>query len=919
MKPQFFFLLLIIGLPTQAQITTDGTLGPQLNLPGPHFQITPNLGQQHGSNLFHSFKDFNLQRFERATFSGPDNVQNVISRVTGGNPSNIDGLIQSTIPNADMYFLNPYGIMFGPNAQLDVQGSFHASTAHYLRLGEGGRFDARNPSENLLTVAPVEAFGFLDSNVAPILVKGPNAITQPGLAIPEGKTLSLIGGTLKIQLDTVQQFQPPLPSLSAPAGRINLVGVASQGEVKLGGDFVDISSFSQLAQIYLVNSQLRTSGEESGSIFIRTGQLWMDNGSAIEADSTNQNGQPVSIVVHDLILNNGSWISSDTYGRGNGGPILLTADKISLGGSIIQSKTNATGNAGPISIHANEISLNGSSSIANVSDGSGNAGSISIQNRDTISLNSGSIYSNAFNTGQVGQIFIETNDLSLENSSYITTDTFQASQAGDINIRATGKITIAGPGQELAVSLGRASQIQSSSKSKLDSLVNVDGIPDSVVTQEDFSVSNPSDNIRIKASKLILTEGGNIGLSLDHEEQSGKTGNITIDIAGAVKLSGVNPYGSNESGFGSGIYAHRGQGNIELTANSVVFEDGAVIKSSTNGQAQGGSIKLHVAGTVTINGDTSQISLQPPQQSQLDNLGTFGQSISGIHARSNGQSEQAGAGGHIVLHAHKLTMNEGTITTASTSGGNAGNIQIEVDQLQLNKNASITSDNINTGNAGTIAISASESIYLSNNSIITTEAFSAGGGQINIKTDNLLRLTNSNITSSVREGAGKGGDMVLNPQFIILENGKIIAKAFEGNGGNMNITTTGIYRFDDESASPISASSEKGIDGVIQVNSPDINIGDAVVVLPTTFDVKVQLSRQCTRAQLRSQGSFAVKHYIRPWNTPTGDLQPSPLMSLPTLSTSTQKVAQGLPLLPPVSFSCRYLIDSTGVKTTTIN
>jgi len=81
-------------------------------------------------------------------------VQNIISRVTGGNPSSIDGTLRSTIPNADWYFLNPYGIMFGPNAKLDVQGGFHASTADYLRLSDGGRFEVRTPQNSLLTVAP---------------------------------------------------------------------------------------------------------------------------------------------------------------------------------------------------------------------------------------------------------------------------------------------------------------------------------------------------------------------------------------------------------------------------------------------------------------------------------------------------------------------------------------------------------------------------------------------------------------------------------------------------------------------------------------------------------------------------------------------------------------------------------------------
>ncbi|MFK5971384.1 MAG: filamentous hemagglutinin N-terminal domain-containing protein, partial [Candidatus Marithrix sp.] len=159
-------LLLLICNSINAEVITDGTLGQNINLPGPNFQITSDLGQQYGGNLFHSFQDFNLNSLESATFSGSSNINNIISRVTGGNLSNIDGLIRSTIPNADMYFLNPYGIIFGENAKLDIQGSFHASTADYLRLGENGRFDARNINDSLLTIAPIEAFGFLTNSPA---------------------------------------------------------------------------------------------------------------------------------------------------------------------------------------------------------------------------------------------------------------------------------------------------------------------------------------------------------------------------------------------------------------------------------------------------------------------------------------------------------------------------------------------------------------------------------------------------------------------------------------------------------------------------------------------------------------------------------------------------------------------------------
>ena len=194
-----------------AEVITDGTLGTASALPGPDYLIGANLGQQYGGNLFHSFEKFNINSGEIASFYGPDTIQNVISRVTGGESSYINGLIRSNIPSADMYFLNPAGIMFGPNASLDVQGSFHVSTADYLRFVDGRRFDAKNPINSLLTVAPPEAFGFLNNDPAPISIQGSS------IEVPERKTLSIIGGDIKIQNGY----------LTVPSGQINLVSTAS--------------------------------------------------------------------------------------------------------------------------------------------------------------------------------------------------------------------------------------------------------------------------------------------------------------------------------------------------------------------------------------------------------------------------------------------------------------------------------------------------------------------------------------------------------------------------------------------------------------------------------------------------------------------------------------------------------------------
>ena len=149
------------ALPAWADVVTDGTAGPRVRLDGPDFEIGADLGTRAGRNLFHSFERFSLDAGERATFSGPDAIRNVISRVTGGERSDIDGTIRSTIPGADFYFLNPAGVLFGPNASLDVQGSFHVSTADELRFADGAMFSARDPAASSFTVAAPEAFGFL--------------------------------------------------------------------------------------------------------------------------------------------------------------------------------------------------------------------------------------------------------------------------------------------------------------------------------------------------------------------------------------------------------------------------------------------------------------------------------------------------------------------------------------------------------------------------------------------------------------------------------------------------------------------------------------------------------------------------------------------------------------------------------------
>ncbi|NJL58794.1 MAG: filamentous hemagglutinin N-terminal domain-containing protein [Desulfobacteraceae bacterium] len=195
----FFVIVSLLFIPplyadgTHPQgIKLDGTIGntSKIELPGPNYNIRPEYGKQAGSNLFHSFEQFNIHKGESATFSGTDSVKNIISRVTGGSASWIDGKLASTIPNADMYFLNPFGVMFGSNASLDLGGSFHVSTADYLKMGDNERFYSKPLANEILSIAAPSAFGFLNDK--------PGSISAEGsfLSVPTGKTASFIGGDI---------------------------------------------------------------------------------------------------------------------------------------------------------------------------------------------------------------------------------------------------------------------------------------------------------------------------------------------------------------------------------------------------------------------------------------------------------------------------------------------------------------------------------------------------------------------------------------------------------------------------------------------------------------------------------------------------------------------------------------------------
>ncbi len=803
-KINFALSVILLHCSVFAEIITDGSLGQLINLSGPDFQITPELGQLHGSNLFHSFQDFNLQSNESAIFSGSNDITNVISRVTGNNPSNIDGLISSTIPNADFYFLNPHGIMFGSNAKLDIQGSFHASTANYLRLGNE-TFQVDLSKDSSFSISPVEAFGFLTA---------PQPITTQDsqLIVPYGKTLSLIGGNLKLigQSEIIQDDKIATSAsslLSAQGGRINLASVASKGEVILNNTGLELNMAG--GKITTNNTLFDVSGAGSGSIFIR-GEQFIMNDSVLQANTlAEQNGQLIDIKLDKKVNISGNIgkfaISTKTFGSGNAGDLNIDTPILNIDKVYIQTNTLADGNAGNININTVSMALTNGGQIVSDTLGNGNGGELNITATESVSIID-------------KRIFLDPEQIKF--TSIIGSSSLDKGDGGQLIIN-TGQLTIDGS----AISLNGHS-------------------------------SGNAGEFLANADSINLINGGLISTNT-LSKSSGQGGNITLNVKNKIYLSGfrigflatsTDMFENVQSAIASITFGSDDAGNINLSAKELILDNNASIGAATGGFGNAGNIIIDVDSL------------------HLDNGGVISDSSGGI---IGGQVFLGfGAGGNLKINAKKEIVitgkgaysNSGLLTNTLVSAP-GGNIEIQTDNLTLANDGTISANSLGIGNAGTLDIKAN-TINLINGGNITTSAVNAAGGNIDLKTTKLLFLQDGQIITSVGIGAGKGGDIkITNPIFVVMNGGKIKAQADAGSGGNINISSNQFIASPD---SLISASSRLGIDGQIRIDSPDMDMDGFLVVLPGGF-VEANM-KSCNTKDIDSSFKFTPRHRTAPFN-----------------------------------------------------
>ena len=332
-------------------------LNTQVNQVGNSYNITGGTRPVDGPNLFHSFGDFSVGQGDIANFLNDSGLQtsNILGRVTElgvAHTSFIYGTIQTTdFGNANLFLINPSGIVFGPHGSVNVGGSVSLSTANYLRFeGTATLFDMLSTPASLgqLSVAPVVAFGFLGPGLpAPITVQG--SILQ----VPEGRSLSLVGGDITVQAGTLGDGTIQAASLRAPSGQINLVSVASPGEVLVPGlqtgPNIEGASFNAMGTVRLkqgatldvsgqseVDAAGNPIGGNSGTVFVRGGQLVMDASTILANTVGPTDGASTAVdiqVSQNVVMTNGAQIVSRTDGPGDGGGITISAtDTVSISG-----------------------------------------------------------------------------------------------------------------------------------------------------------------------------------------------------------------------------------------------------------------------------------------------------------------------------------------------------------------------------------------------------------------------------------------------------------------------------------------------------------------------------------------------------------------------------------------------------------
>ncbi len=867
----------LVSNPLAAQVTPDGSLGTEVNTNSQVTEITG--GTQADNNLFHSFQDFSVATGSTAFFNNGVDISNIISRVTGNSISQINGLIQAN-GDANLILINPNGINLGQGASLDIGGSFLGSTADSMIFEDGTVFNSDLDTQPLLTIsAPVGLQ--LGANSAGIEVSG-NAASNPGLAIKPGNTFALVGNGVTFNGGTVTAESGRIELGSVSAGRVSMREIAAGWQLGYEG-ITQLADLQLLAGSSLLNPNLAANStggiqlqgknitlERSqimaetlgntvgGNIVVNAAESLALSGIAAPGNNSSQivndvgdqgtgQGGTIDITTSKLNIAPRSFIGSTTFGGGNAGNINLTATEINIigtgftefqqeyqlaafNGTIqpgdrntgIFAGTATTGIAGDINIETNSLNLSEGAIIFNPVFIAGNGGDIKITAAN-IDLNASALEIggglNSQAAASLGNINLITDNLDISNGATAINLTFGAATGGDINVDADSINLRDSPLNSIvATGITTNSSVGSGDGGDVDIRTNTLKIVDAVIASTSGAILPPNGT--------IISSGG-LG------------GDIKIQATDSIEASGiivspVDPKLVVGSGIGTSTYSALDGGDLTIDTSKLIIRDGANFSSATFGEGNGGQLKINASDSIILTGITA-----PAGTAQGGLIASSGDEILNPKASGNAgnisintpkltvrdraaidvQSFSSGGAGNVTIEANSMWLDNLGTLSATTFGGEGGDITINTNTLEVNRgliNASV----FGNGTGGNIEITAQDSVKISgsgfevlqarlfnpdqlspeflaslsidliNDGIIAASLGDGNAGTIKIQGEN-IEITEGGLVATATTANGAAGSVFLNAADSILVDSSFVSNntLFQGEGGDITIDT----------------------------------------------------------------------------------------------------------------------------------